>query len=246
MITKIAIIREIGDGKYRLYSRKKDSQGHRRNLGTFDSLSAAKKHEQQVQWFKHHAEDGADDDKQTKALSKISNIAQYLEEAGFIDKAKELYNTMALIDQSLDDTDYLVDHFQVPENQLNTENQGYIGGDGTAGGYSMLSLPGAVIGAKDLKMLVKMANDLDQSGNTELADKIDDIIKGLGPVPTKKPIKKKKKVEDSGESVDNVAGANGHMGVTVTDNGGAGQFSVLNDSYFYRQYGDLEGAYGPQ
>jgi len=47
------MIRKLKSGKYRLYSRKKDPKtGKRRNLGTFDTLSAAKKHERDVQYFK--------------------------------------------------------------------------------------------------------------------------------------------------------------------------------------------------
>ncbi len=49
------MIRQLKSGKYRIYSRKKNpSTGKRRNLGTFDSLEAAKKHEQEIQYFKHH------------------------------------------------------------------------------------------------------------------------------------------------------------------------------------------------
>ncbi|WP_217605914.1 hypothetical protein [Chitinophaga sp. GbtcB8] len=49
------MIRKLKSGQYRLYSVKKDPKTHkRRNLGTFDSLSAAKKHEQEVQYFKRH------------------------------------------------------------------------------------------------------------------------------------------------------------------------------------------------
>lgn len=47
------MIRKLKSGKYRLYSRKKDPRtGKRRNLGTFSSLAAAKKHERAVQFFK--------------------------------------------------------------------------------------------------------------------------------------------------------------------------------------------------
>ncbi|HEV8131783.1 MAG TPA: hypothetical protein VGQ81_11055 [Acidobacteriota bacterium] len=47
------MIRKLQSGKYRLYSRKKDPKtGKRRNLGTFSSLQAAKKHERAVQFFK--------------------------------------------------------------------------------------------------------------------------------------------------------------------------------------------------
>ena len=47
------MIRKVGAGKYRLYSRKIDPRTkRRRNLGTFSSLAAAKKHERAVQFFK--------------------------------------------------------------------------------------------------------------------------------------------------------------------------------------------------
>ncbi len=49
------MIRKLQSGGYRLYSRKKDSKtGKRRNLGTFKSLAAAKKHEREIQYFKKH------------------------------------------------------------------------------------------------------------------------------------------------------------------------------------------------
>jgi hypothetical protein len=47
------MIRRMGNGKYRLYSRKRNPQtGKRRNLGTFESLGAARQHERAVQFFK--------------------------------------------------------------------------------------------------------------------------------------------------------------------------------------------------
>jgi hypothetical protein len=47
------VIRKLKSGKYRLYSKKKDPKtGKRRNLGTFNSRSAAEKHEREVQFFK--------------------------------------------------------------------------------------------------------------------------------------------------------------------------------------------------
>jgi hypothetical protein len=49
------MIRKLKSGEYRLYSKKKNAQtGKRKNLGTFKSLEAAKKHEQEVQYFKQH------------------------------------------------------------------------------------------------------------------------------------------------------------------------------------------------
>lgn len=47
------MIRKLRSGEYRLYSRKVDRKtGRRKNLGTFKSLAAAKKHEGEVQMFK--------------------------------------------------------------------------------------------------------------------------------------------------------------------------------------------------
>jgi hypothetical protein len=52
---RIIMVRKLKSGKYRLYSRKKDSRtGKRKNLGTVNSKGAAKKHERAVQYFKHH------------------------------------------------------------------------------------------------------------------------------------------------------------------------------------------------
>ena len=52
---KIVMIRKLKSGEYRLYSRKKDPKTNkRRNLGTFTSLAAAKKHEKEIQFFKRH------------------------------------------------------------------------------------------------------------------------------------------------------------------------------------------------
>ena len=49
------MIRKLASGKYRLYSRKKNPRtGKRRNLGTFNSRSAAETHEREVQYFKRH------------------------------------------------------------------------------------------------------------------------------------------------------------------------------------------------
>jgi hypothetical protein len=46
------MIRKLKSGEYRLYSRKKDKSGHRKNLGTFRTREAAEKHERAVQYFK--------------------------------------------------------------------------------------------------------------------------------------------------------------------------------------------------
>ncbi len=49
------MIRKLKSGQYRIYSRKVDAKTHKRkNLGTFDTLEAAQKHEREIQYFKHH------------------------------------------------------------------------------------------------------------------------------------------------------------------------------------------------
>ncbi len=49
------MIRKLKSGEFRLYSRKKNPRtGKRKNLGTFKSLAAAKRHERAVQFFKKH------------------------------------------------------------------------------------------------------------------------------------------------------------------------------------------------
>jgi hypothetical protein len=49
------MIRKIGTGEYRLYSRKVNPRtNRRRNLGTFKTRAAAEKHEREVQYFKRH------------------------------------------------------------------------------------------------------------------------------------------------------------------------------------------------
>ncbi len=49
------MIRKIGTGEYRLYSRKVNPKTkRRRNLGTFKTRAAAVKHEREIQYFKRH------------------------------------------------------------------------------------------------------------------------------------------------------------------------------------------------
>lgn len=50
------MIRKLKSGQFRIYSRKINPKTNkRRNLGTFDSLEAAKKHEREIQYFKSHS-----------------------------------------------------------------------------------------------------------------------------------------------------------------------------------------------
>ena len=47
------MIRKLADGRFRLYSLKKNPRtGKRRNLGTFPTRRAALQHERAVQFFK--------------------------------------------------------------------------------------------------------------------------------------------------------------------------------------------------
>jgi len=47
------MIKKLKSGQYRLYSRKRNpGTGKRRNLGTFRTKGAAKRHESEVQFFK--------------------------------------------------------------------------------------------------------------------------------------------------------------------------------------------------
>jgi hypothetical protein len=53
---RIAMIRKLKSGEYRLYSRKINPKtGQRRNLGTFPTREAAEKHERAVQFFKRQS-----------------------------------------------------------------------------------------------------------------------------------------------------------------------------------------------
>jgi hypothetical protein len=47
------MIRKLGSGQYRLYSRKPDPQTGKRR-GTFDTREQAEKHEREVQYFMRH------------------------------------------------------------------------------------------------------------------------------------------------------------------------------------------------
>ena len=51
------MIRKLPDGRYRLYSLKKDPKtGKRRNLGTFSTRTPAESHERAVQFFKRRGQ----------------------------------------------------------------------------------------------------------------------------------------------------------------------------------------------
>jgi hypothetical protein len=240
MFIKIAIIKKLKSGKYRLYSRKKDKGGHRRNLGTYESLPAVKKREREIQFFKHHADDGMADDKETKALSHLSNIAEYLVEAGFISAADKVYMAMEAIDGDLAE-DCAVDMF------INTDEQMNVGGgkgimSGQVGGGS----PGGFFSLQEAEKLASLANHLDKIGCTEEADAIDsmmfDIIDKLENRENKKKTEQTKSEEKKKETSeeDLVAGSNGQVGSGMVDNQSVGLGQGLSDSFFYRGPGSIE------
>jgi hypothetical protein len=234
-MNKIAIIRRLpGSGRYRLYSKKKDKSGRRKNLGTFDSLSAAQKHEGQVQFFKGQgADDQYADDKHGKTLHDISRIAQYLERAGFIAHAKELYAVMDSIDGSLDDS-----CDDIPDAQLNPENINHTDAVWSDREYSPIDmagvgqfgLPGPVTVAF-LQQLTKTAHEFDLKGLIEEADELDELLVQLT------------REHEEQDNIDSVVGANGLVGSSVTDNQNCGLFQGMSDSYFYTGYQQQEGVF---
>jgi hypothetical protein len=53
------MIRKLKSGRYRLYSRSRDSKtGKRRNLGTFETRAQAEQHEREVEFFKRRGHRG--------------------------------------------------------------------------------------------------------------------------------------------------------------------------------------------
>lgn len=250
---KTAIIRQIGDGKYRLYSSERDSSGKRKNLGTFDSRDAAEKHEREVQYFKHKDEDNADDDPETKALSKLSDIAKYLESAGMVEKAKCIYDAMCAIDNSLEDN--------VLDTDIRTDEQYNVGG---AVGYSGEGVAGgspSLLSIDEAEKVASLANKLDQKGLYAEAAELDELLKWLGMTQkeyekameeapedeiTDEELEEMAKYYEEDENLDALVRSNGRVGTGVTDNQNAGMFQGFSDAYFYSGYGNLEGAYGPQ
>lgn len=68
-LVKIARVRKLPNGKYRVLSQKG------KNLGTFDSERAAKKHLKQVEYFKHLDKSHAEDDTSVIDLTKAEEFA---------------------------------------------------------------------------------------------------------------------------------------------------------------------------
>ena len=218
---KTSIIKKLPSGKYRLYSRKKNPKtGKRRLLGESDTLDGIKKREKQVQFFKQHAEDQHSDDPNIKTLDDLEQTAEFLESAGYIDEAQVLWDVMSDLDQSLEDD--ALD--QIPDNQLNIENEGNI-----QTSYNLYSMPGPITVAF-LKQLVKTANEFDARGLVEEANELDELLEEL--------IK-----EYEQNNVDMLAGVNGLVGSSATDNQNVSMFQGFSDSYMYSGYEHQEGAF---
>lgn len=252
MINKIAIIRKLPNGKYKLVSKKKDKNGKRRNLGEFDSLEGAKKRERQIQYFKHqHNEDHLTEDKDTKILRELSSLAIKLEEMQDHDNAQIVYNC---INDLCEDCDYLIDSQSAPDRQMNTDNSGYIGGMGTGGSYGLYNVPESTMASKEIKLL-KIANDKKQKF-IKLTDLNGKKIIEVGFIHGNKEVYKNfnnvdkaieffKDLTDEMCNIDMIANSNGLMGNTQLDSYIGGGSAGLSDAYFYRNIGNTDGIYAP-
>jgi hypothetical protein len=99
-----------------------------------------------------------------------------------------------------------------------------------------------LVGRDNIEKLIKIANELDQKGMYEEADEIDAILREL----LLDDEDEYDEEEDDDDNIDAIVRSNGLDGNSVTDNQNSGMFQGFSDSYFYRGYGNLEGAYGPQ
>lgn len=230
---KVAIIKKLKSGKYRIYSKKKDKSGKRRNLGTFDTLSKAKEHERQIQYFKHNSDDGVfcEEDDRTKIINVFCDIAQYLHDNKFFDLSDKMY---VLINLSEEDSDNNFDGQTIPDAQSNVD---MISGiyDGSIGSMPSFSMDQA-------RVAVDLANSLDGSGFYKYANRVDDfilkIINNLEKIINKRKLNYSEKKKEILDEQDVVARSNGLVGSSVVDNQNSGMFSGFSDAYFYSSYGN--------
>jgi hypothetical protein len=188
---KIAIIRKLDNGQYRLYSKKKGPDGKRKNLGTYDSLSGAKQREKEVQYFKHNADDGMADDKETKAISKMSDMATFLEQAGMIDAADKIYVAMNAIDGSLEDD--LIDPFSNHiDEQMNVG--GPVGTSGSVGGGAP-----SMFSVQEAQRIASIAELLDKRGAFEISDELEKMIRDILAQQEKEKLEKEKEIDHRDE-----------------------------------------------
>jgi hypothetical protein len=215
---KIAIIRK-SKGKYRLYSKKKNPKtGKRKLLGESTSLEGIRKREKEVQFFKHQADDYADD---YDPIEDLSNTASYLEEAGYIAESDQLFDIINRMEP--DDEDYTYDCY-VNRTDRQNNNEG-VGGESPSWGADA-----AIPTSASLQEKIITANKLDEEGKYEEADAIDaELIEEVEKLkPNKKPPKPKKV---------NVPGLVGLNTTTQeTTPGSAG----MSDAYLFRPSGTVE------
>lgn len=209
------MIKKLPSGKYRLYSRKKDKNGKRKNLGTFDTLEKAKKHEQEIQYFKHTA---------SHDIKSLEKIVDDLKGEGDDESAKQIEEYLEAIKK----TNYTPN--VIPDNQMNSS-----GPDNIYSGQIMSSPSWSAdyAIASAVKIMEKFANDPDFYKNKD-SDKIYDNMLDLLQYAIDM---------FEQDNIDGVVGANGTMGNSVVENQNSGSFQGLSDAYFYSGSGSSDTPY---
>ena len=187
----------------------------------------------------------------TSSVKKnLSDIAKFLEEAGFVDAAKNVNLAMDALDGAFA-ADSIVTNTPDVQNALPGSLPVEMTGEVAGGMQGAFSIPEAQKVAElanrlDQLGLYKEADELDQVLRDMVDDEMPEIIEGLEKERKKDKVNKVEPEEKDKAGVGTLVDANGHVGTGVTDNQNAGMFQGFSDSYFYRGYGNLEGAYGPQ
>lgn len=142
-------------------------------------------------------------------LDKLTKIANTLDQKGLYDEANIIDNIIK---------NAIANHFLIPDDQLNIENQGYAGGESRiGGGYSGLSVDEAMR-AEDGEELWLNDDVFDEECDEEVEQ----------------------------DNVDIAVHSNGLRGNTSIDDQNSAMQQGLSDAYFYTGYQNLEGRFGPQ
>ena len=169
---KSAIIKKE-KGKYCVRSENNKSW----NGGCYKSKSKAEKRLRQVEAFKHMSKS---DDGVVSMAADLGDMAKYLEEAGFMDYARNLKTVSYILDGESDsDTFYILDSASnIPADQRNTGGPigMYNGGVGHMGSPSF-GVDSGTMAADDILELCKIADELDDIGDHVTADAVDNLIK---------------------------------------------------------------------
>jgi hypothetical protein len=89
--TKVAYIRKLPNGKWRVFSEKG------KNLGTFDSQTGAKNHLREVEYFKHRDNnDAADEETYSSILRKLNKEDDQEAIETFMMAYKDAFDTLVL------------------------------------------------------------------------------------------------------------------------------------------------------